>query len=89
MALINENYTKLPGGYLFSEIARKVNEFKASHPDVNVIRPVQGCNEAFGSGSHFCFAQSGRRNGRSFIIQVMSLEQGYDFLVNTICRKRL
>ncbi|MDR3059409.1 MAG: LL-diaminopimelate aminotransferase, partial [Prevotella sp.] len=38
MAFINENYTKLPGSYLFSDIARKVNDFKAAHPDANVIR---------------------------------------------------
>ena len=25
MALVNENYLKLPGSYLFSEIARRIN----------------------------------------------------------------
>lgn len=38
MALINENYLKLPGSYLFSEIAKRVNSFKNDNPDANIIR---------------------------------------------------
>jgi LL-diaminopimelate aminotransferase len=38
MALINENYLKLPGSYLFAEIGRRVAAFKASNPQANVIR---------------------------------------------------
>jgi len=38
MAHINENYLKLPGNYLFSEIARRVNQFKKDHPDADIIR---------------------------------------------------
>ncbi|MCX7747415.1 MAG: LL-diaminopimelate aminotransferase [Clostridia bacterium] len=38
MALINENYLKLPGSYLFAEIGRRVNKFKQENPDANVIR---------------------------------------------------
>jgi len=38
MAHINENYLKLPGSYLFAEIARRVNKFKSENPDANVIR---------------------------------------------------
>ena len=38
MAYINDNFLKLPGSYLFSEIARRVEAFKASHPGVKLIR---------------------------------------------------
>ena len=38
MIRINENFRKLPSSYLFSEIARKVASYEASHPDVKVIR---------------------------------------------------
>ncbi len=38
MALINENYLKLPGSYLFSEIARRVNQYKAENPAADIIR---------------------------------------------------
>ena len=37
MALVNEHYLKLQGRYLFSEISRKVGNFKQSNPDVNLI----------------------------------------------------
>ena len=36
MALVNEHFLKLPGSYLFSDIAKKVNTFKITHPK-------QGC----------------------------------------------
>ena len=32
MALVNEHFLKLPGSYLFSDIAKKVNTFKITHP---------------------------------------------------------
>lgn len=38
MAFINDNFLKLPGSYLFSEIARRVEAFKVSHPGVKLIR---------------------------------------------------
>lgn len=38
MALLNENYLKLPGSYLFAEIGRRVNAFKAEFPDAAIIR---------------------------------------------------
>ncbi|MHB1455851.1 MAG: LL-diaminopimelate aminotransferase [Armatimonadota bacterium] len=38
MAFVNEDYLKLPGSYLFAEIAKRVNSFKTANPDANVIR---------------------------------------------------
>lgn len=35
---INSNYHNVEEGYLFSTIAKKVNEFKAAHPDKEIIR---------------------------------------------------
>ncbi|MFW9603296.1 MAG: LL-diaminopimelate aminotransferase [Prevotella sp.] len=37
MALINEHFLKLPGNYLFADIAKKVNAYKVSHPKQKVI----------------------------------------------------
>lgn len=34
----NENYQKLPGSYLFSNIAKKVNAYMEAHPQADVIR---------------------------------------------------
>ena len=38
MVRINDNYLKLPGSYLFSDIGRKVNAFIKENPDKKVIR---------------------------------------------------
>ncbi len=37
MALVNEHFLKLQKNYLFADIAKKVNAFKATHPKANVI----------------------------------------------------
>ena len=37
MALVNDHFLKLPNNYLFADIAKKVNAFKAMHPKVDVI----------------------------------------------------
>ncbi len=38
MATINDNYLKLKAGYLFPEIARRVNTFAEANPEAKVIR---------------------------------------------------
>ncbi len=38
MFKINDNYTKLPGSYLFSTIGKKVKAFTEANPDSNIIR---------------------------------------------------
>ena len=38
MAHVNANYGKLPGSYLFSEIARRTAAFAAEHPDAELIK---------------------------------------------------
>lgn len=38
MAHVNENYQKLPGSYLFTEIARRTQAFSEEHPEVELIK---------------------------------------------------
>jgi len=38
MASINDNYLKLKAGYLFPEIARRVNSFAETNPEADIIR---------------------------------------------------
>jgi len=38
MVLVNNGFLSLPGNYLFSEIARKVESYKNLHPDADLIR---------------------------------------------------
>ncbi|QJW48081.1 LL-diaminopimelate aminotransferase [bacterium BFN5] len=85
MAIINENYLKLPGSYLFAEIARRVTTFKNEHPAANVIRLgigdvtkplppaiVKAMHDAVDEMAH---AETFRGYGP---------EQGYSFLINKI-----
>ena len=55
MALVNEHLLKLPENYLFTDITKRINSFKVTHPKTNVInlgigdvtRPIpQVCIEA-------------------------------------------
>lgn len=85
MVLINENYIKLPGSYLFSDIARKVEEFKVANPDTKIIRlgigdvtrplPAAVIDALHKAVDEMSDASTFRGYGP---------EQGYDFLVNTI-----
>lgn len=38
MVYANDNFIQLPETYLFSEIAKRVETFKAAHPEANIIR---------------------------------------------------
>lgn len=85
MALINENYLKLPGSYLFSEVARKVADFKQVNPEANIIRLGIGdvtlpLPPAVIEAMHK--AVNEMADGKTF--RGYGPEQGYDFLVNAI-----
>jgi len=38
MVKVNENFLKLPGSYLFSEVARRISAYTAGHPDARIIK---------------------------------------------------
>jgi len=85
MALINENYTKLPGSYLFSEIARKVNEFKTANPSANIIRlGIGDVTKPLPEASIKALHAAVDEMASSDSFRGYGPEQGYDFLVNTI-----
>ncbi|NMB33613.1 MAG: LL-diaminopimelate aminotransferase [Clostridium sp.] len=85
MAFINENYLKLQGSYLFSEIAKRVNKFKGENPDAKIIRLGIGdvtrpLAPAIIQGMHD--AVNEMANGETF--KGYGPEQGYSFLINKI-----
>lgn len=78
---INSNYLNLKDSYLFSTIAKKVNDYKAANPDADILRMGIGdvtlplCSEvvkALESASHEMGAKETFRG--------YGPEQGYDFL---------
>lgn len=85
MILVNENYTKLPGSYLFSDIARKVEEFKASNPDAKIIRlGIGDVTKPLPSSIIQALHKAVDEMGDASTFRGYGPEQGYDFLVNAI-----
>ena len=87
MALVNENFLKLPGSYLFSDIAKKIQAFKKANPEVRLIRLGIGdvtrpLPEACIKAMHKAVDEMS--NAATF--KGYGPEQGYDFLINAIIR---
>ena len=85
MALVNENYLRLPGSYLFSEIARRVNQFKANNPEADIIRLGIGdvtrpLVPAVVDGMH----KGVEEMGSPETFRGYGPEQGYQFLIEKI-----
>lgn len=87
MALINDNFIKLPGSYLFSDIAKKVNAFKNEHPDKNFIR--LGIGDVTRPIAQACIEAMHRATDElSHLASFHGYgpEQGYDFLIEAIIK---
>lgn len=85
MFRINDNYLKLPGSYLFSTIARKVNAYGAAHPEKRVIRlgigdVTQPLVPAVLQALHSAVDEMGRRE----TFRGYAPDLGYEFLRNAI-----
>lgn len=87
MALVNENFLKLKQNYLFAEVAKRADAFKAAHPDKKVIslgigdvtRPLpQACIEAM----HKAVDDM----SRSETFKGYGPYRGYDFLCDEIAK---
>ncbi|MDD2648148.1 MAG: LL-diaminopimelate aminotransferase [Eubacteriales bacterium] len=85
MIPVNNNYQKLPGSYLFAEVARRVKAYKQQNPDADVI--------SLGIGDvtrPLCLViieamQSAvAEMGKSETFRGYGPDFGYDFLVNAI-----
>lgn len=78
---INANYENLEQSYLFSTIAKKVNEFSKMHPDARIIRLGIGdvtlplCNAVI-KAMHNAVDEMGNQS----TFRGYGPEQGYDFL---------
>lgn len=85
MALMNENYLKLPGSYLFSEIARRVNQFKSENPDADIIRlGIGDVTRPLAPAVIEAMKKAVEEMGRAETFRGYGPEQGYDFLIEKI-----
>ena len=81
MTRINDHFLKLPAGYLFPEIGRRVARFAAEHPEAKIIRMGIGdvtepLPPAVVEAMHKAVDEMGRRD----TFHGYGPEQGYDFL---------
>lgn len=85
MALVNENYLKLPGNYLFSEIARRVNQFKKDNPDADIIRlGIGDVTRPLPPAVVEAMKMAVEEMGRQETFRGYGPEQGYEFLIEKI-----
>jgi LL-diaminopimelate aminotransferase len=85
MALINENYFKLPGSYLFAEIGRRVAAFKAEHPEAKVIRlGIGDVTRPLAPAVIAAMHEAVDEMAKAETFRGYGPEQGYEFLIAKI-----
>ncbi|MBQ8519865.1 MAG: LL-diaminopimelate aminotransferase [Bacteroides sp.] len=87
MALVNEHFLKLPNNYLFSDIAKKVNSFKVTHPKTNLIRlGIGDVTQPLPQASIEAMHKAVDEMGCKSTFRGYGPEQGYDFLIEAIIK---
>ena len=87
MALVNEHFLKLPGSYLFSDIAKKVNSFKITHPSQDIIRlGIGDVTQPLPAACIEAMHKAVEEMTQSETFHGYGPEQGYDFLIEAIIK---
>ena len=87
MALVNEHFLKLPNNYLFSDIAKKVNAFKVSHPQKDLIRlGIGDVTQPLPQASIEAMHKAVDELASKETFRGYGPEQGYDFLIDAILK---
>ena len=87
MALVNEHFLKLPNNYLFSDIAKKVNAFKVSHPKTDLIRlGIGDVTRPLPQASIEAMHKAVDELASKETFHGYGPEQGYDFLIDAVIR---
>ncbi len=87
MALVNEHFLKLPNNYLFSDIAKKVNAFKVSHPKTDIIRlGIGDVTQPLPKASIEAMHKAVDELAHQETFHGYGPEQGYDFLIEAIIK---
>lgn len=85
MTLMNENYLRLPGSYLFSEIARRVTQFKNENPSADIIRlGIGDVTRPLPPAVIEAMKKAVDEMGVAETFKGYGPEQGYDFLIEKI-----
>jgi len=85
MATINDNYLKLKAGYLFPEIARRVNVFAENNPDAKIIRlGIGDVTEPLPAACRQAMIKAVEDMGDRHTFKGYGPEQGYNWLRESI-----
>ena len=85
MALVNEHYLKLKAGYLFPEIARRVQAFTKANPEAAIIRlGIGDVTQPLPPEVIKSLHQAADEMGRAETFRGYGPEQGYQFLLDLI-----
>ncbi len=88
MARINENYLKLKAGYLFPEIARRVNGFAQANPDAKIIRlGIGDVTEPLPQACREAMVKAINDMGNRSTFKGYGPEQGYEWLREKIAQQ--
>ena len=88
MARANEDYLKLPGSYLFTEIGRKVREYKARHPEADVISlGIGDVTRPIAPSVIDALHKAVDEMGRAETFRGYAPDLGYEFLRSAIAKK--
>lgn len=88
MVHVNQNYLKLRGSYLFSEIAKKVNAYGASNPDKKIIRlGIGDVTQPIAPAIIDALHKAVDEMGQADTFRGYAPDLGYEFLRNTIAEK--
>jgi LL-diaminopimelate aminotransferase len=87
MALINDHYLKLAGGYLFPEIGRRVRAFQEKNPSAKLIRlGIGDVVLPIGASIREAMKRAIDELGAEETFKGYSPDQGYDFLRDAIAQ---
>ena len=87
MALVNEHFLKLPESYLFSDIAKKINTFKVTHPKADIIRlDIGDVTLPLPQASIEAMHKAVDEMAHKETFHGYSPEHGYNFLIDAIIK---
>lgn len=85
MALVNEHYLKLPGSYLFAEVARRADQFKRDNPAADVISlGIGDVTQPLPPAVIAAMKKAVQEMGRPETFRGYGPYQGYEFLIEKI-----
>ena len=85
MLRVNENFQKLPGSYLFAEVARRVKAYQEAHPEREIIRlGIGDVTKPLAPAVISAMHEAVEEMGHQETFRGYGPDFGYDFLINAI-----